>query len=388
MDICFEWSCAKKWFNAFVDTAEGVIHNMNLISERAKAMNTVNSRFVTPKTVLQKGDVVTAVVTRVHNGGVSVKVLPAGVSGVVKLSSFGETKAAREAALAKVKIGHKLTVKVESYQPCMQQYVLMKVEIPRKPMKHLLPAGTTIVVDSANVLGMVHKVLPKMAPVDILRSLDEGLVNAGYETLFFMEVKTLWWAMHAFPETAEVFEAFCTEKVGLVYGDEADEVLLQTAFSMPGAVILSNDRFRDYAESYPEIVGTKRVTHLNVTGNAYPMMGIYGVKELILLQHVELKTEDETLPPEIACIEERYSSPVTPRAVCSQNCLCQLRRKAAEHDPEALECLATRYAEGDGVARNFRKSATLDRCAQKAKKRSWQQTRRQKRGVNHFRKCA
>ena len=351
-------------------------------------MDNSNVGFVASECVLQQGEVVSAVVTRVHQSGVLVKVLPAGVSGIVKLSSFGETKVAREAALAKVKKGHKLTVKVESYQPSMQQYVLTKVETPRKPMKYLLPAGTTILVDSANVLGIVHQVLPKMAPVDILRSLDEGLVNAGYETMFFMEVTTHWWAMHAFPETAEAFKTFCKEKVGLVYG-EADEMLFQTALAMPGAVILSNDRFRDYAESYPEIVGTKRVIRLNVTGNAYSMMGIQGVKELIPLQHFEVEQEEEVvLPPEIACIEERYSAPVTPRAVCSQNCLCQVRRKAAEHDPEALECLATRYAEGDGVARNFRKSATLDRCAQEAKKRSWQVERRQKRVMNQFRKCA
>lgn len=343
-------------------------------------MNNANVCFVVSEGALQQGKVFSAVVTRVHNGGVSVKVLPAGVSGVVKLSSFGETKEAREAALAKVKIGHKLTVKVESYQSGMHQYILKKVETSRKPMKQLLPAGTTIVVDSANVLGRVHEVLPKMAPVDILRSLDEGLVNAGYETMFFMEVKTHWWAMHAFPETAEAFEAFCKEKVGLVSG-EADEVLLQTAFSMPGAVILSNDHFRDYAESYPEIVGTKRVTRLNVTGNAYSVMGIYGVKELIPLQHFEVEQdEEEMLPPEIACIEERYSAPVTPRACCQKVALHELRRKASQHDATAFEALATYYAEGTCVKRNFRKSAVLDRAAQEAKKREQQLRRRAQRG--------
>jgi hypothetical protein len=353
-------------------------------SERLNAMDNANVGF---EGVLQQGEVVAAEVTHIHNGGVSVKVLPVGVAGIVKLNSFGETKEVRDAVLAKVKIGQKMTVKVDSYQPGMQQYVLTKVSTPRKPMKHLLPAGTMILVDSANVLSAVHKVLPQMAPIDILRSVEQGLLDAGHEAKFFMEVDTHWWAMHLSPETVEAFNAFCAEKVGVVHG-EADELLLQMALAMPNAVILSNDRFRDYAEAYPEIVGTPRVLRLNVIGNAYAMMGISGLKGLIPVQSFEVEEEEKVLPPEIACIEERYSASVTSRAVCSQNRLCQLRRKAAARDPEALECLATRYAEGDGVVRNFRKSATLDRCAQEAKKRIWQQARRQKRGVNHFRKCA
>lgn len=351
-------------------------------SERLNAMNNTNVGFVVSESVLQQGKVFSAVVTRVHNGGVSVKVLPAGISGIVKLSSFGETKELREATLAKVKIGHKLTVKVESYQPCMQQYVLTKVETPRKPMKHLLPAGTTIVVDSANVLGRVHEVAMEVSPIEALRSLEEGLVSLGYKPIFFMEYGTYGWAMKTYAAHAEAFDAFCKAKVGLVCG-EADEVLLQTAFSMPDAVILTNDRLRDYAEAYPEIVGTKRVCGYTVVGGAYPVMAIQGVKELIPLQTLAEETgeaTEEELPPEIACIEERLESPVTPRACCQKVALHELRRKASQHDATAFEALATYYAEGTCVKRNFRKSAVLDRAAQEAKKREQQLRRRAQRG--------
>ena len=344
------------------------------------------------------GDVVAVKITAIHESGVEVKTMKGNVPGVIKARCFGETHKERKAMMKHYSIGQKVIAKVCAYYSSMQRLVMelasfeeecsFTVITTKKPMKHLLPAGTTILVDSANVLAAAYHAIPEVAPVDVLRSLAEGLKDFGYESIFFMEYRTYGWVIKTYAESAEAFKTFCGEQIGLVHG-EADEVLLQTALAMPGTVILSNDNFRDYTEPYSEIVGTARVCKYSVVSGVKSILAIHGVKKLISLQHFGVEQDEkEMLPPEIACIEERYSTPVTPRAVCSQDCLCQLRRKAAERDPEALECLATRYAEGDGVVRNFRKSATLDRCAQEAKKRSWQLERRQKRGVNHFHKCA
>lgn len=377
----------------------------NVNSERILAMNTKTISSLN----FTAGDVVAVKVTAVrYESGMEVQTVKGCVPGVIKMSCFGATREERKVAMAQYAIGQQVIAKVCAYYEDMQRLVMVlassedvqriKAVSAKKPAKRLLPKGTPILIDSANVLGRVHDVAMEVTPIEALRSLDEGLLRLGYEPIFFMEYRTYGWAMKAYSASAEAFDAFCKEKVGFVTS-EADEVLLQTAFSMPDAVILTNDRFRDYAEAYPEIVGTKRMRGYSVVGGAYPVVSIPGIKELIVLQTFdEVSSEEaaEIVAPEIACIEERLETPVTPRACCQKVPLYELRRKAAQHDADAFECLATCYAEGTGVRRNFRKSATLDRAAQEAKKREQQMLRRAKRGnyrcykccATSYRKCA
>ena len=344
------------------------------------------------------GNVVMTCVIALHQSGISVKTVKGGVPGVIKLSCFGTTQDERVATMARYAIGQRVLAKVCAYHEAMSCLVLELASAEdqgafwatlQKPMKRLLPEGTTLVIDSANVLGAAHCEVPKIASVDVLRSLDEGLKDLGYDSILFMEYSTYNWVIKTYPESSEAFVAFCKEKVGLVHG-EADEVLLQTELTMPNAVILSNDWFRDYAEAYSEIVGTQRVCKYSVVSGAQTVISIHGVKDLIPLQTVD---EDDTegfekmLAPEIACIEERVESPVTPRARCQKVALHDLRRKVAQHDAEAIENLATCYATGKGVRRNFHKSVVLDRVALEAKKREQEHRRRSRRGKSRRHKC-
>lgn len=349
----------------------------------------------------QKGDVVAAVVTAKHESGLLIKTVQGGIPGVIKISSFGKTPHERKAALRRYAIGQRVEVETCTWYEQMQQLVTvlsathkmtasslakasLKGASAGKAVKRLLPEGTIVLIDSANVLACAHKVTPALAPVTVLQALDDGLREAGCEGVFFMEHRTLGWAVHTYPESAEALRAFCQEKVSMVAG-EADEPLLQMALLLSGSVILSNDAFRDYAEAYPEVVTSSRIHRLSVLDEATPLLSVCGIKALIPLhasREVETASDDKSpsLMPEIACIEERPKCPPPPPAVHRKQCLCELRQKAAQRDPVALEHLAACYAEGRGVPRNYRKSITLDRASIEAKKRARQCLRRAQRG--------
>lgn len=221
------------------------------------------------------------------------------------------------------------------------------------------------------------------------RPLDADLTEAGHEVAFFMDERVYWSVYYNYKVDAERegFATFCMEKVCRTQG-EADFSVLQLTAANAHAVALSNDKFRDYANAFPQLVGTQRLHTFSVFAKPTPMLFVIGLKAPIQLRKLEpAVTVEPELAPELACIEERQATPVTARAVEHAVSMFKVYRKALAHDPEALEMLATCYAEGVRVSKNFRKSATLDRVARESQKRVWQQERRQKHG-GRFRKCA
>ena len=246
-----------------------------------------------------------------------------------------------------------------------------------------IPLGATILIDTANVLARAHQDLPEIAPVDVLRSVEVEFERIGFVPVFMMESSTLGWACSISPlNKVEPLRQFCHEKVSFVWG-QADEPLLETAAHSTNTFILSNDKFRDYASRYPQLVGSSRILPYLVETVFAQALSIVGMGSLVFLstyEDAEVEPEEQPLlAPEFDCIEPREVMPVTERASETIEGLCILRKKAADHDPHAFEVLATYYAEGRGVDCDFKKSACLDRAAQVAQKRAWQVGRRHRR---------
>ena len=243
-----------------------------------------------------------------------------------------------------------------------------------------IPLGSHILIDTANVLARTYHNLPEIAPVDVLRSMEAEFERVGFVPVFMLESRTLNWACAISPlNKVEPLRQFCREKVSSVWG-QADAPLLETADHSTNTFILSNDKFRDYASRYPQLVGSSRVLPYVVETVSAQALSITGMDALVFLstyEDAEVEPQDEAvLAPELDCIEPREEVPVTERATEMVEGLFILRKKAAEHDPHAFEVLATYYAEGRGVARDFKKSVCLDRAAQKAQTRAWQTERR------------
>ena len=357
------------------------------------------SRFAAPS--LKPHKLVSVKIKALDISGVSVVAPQFGIHGLIKASSFGSTTAERRAAMSAYHVGQYVMVSVERYNPQngLALFVLpsgqatshantaleFATKKAKKPMKMALPKGTQILVDASNVLKAVHDFLPEYAAVDVLRALEEGVTAAGYAVTFVLDLKTFWWNYYNMPtEKREVWHQFCNEKVTNTVG-EADETLLQLASTMSDSIILSNDRFRDYAKLYPELVGSTRVHTFTVMHNGVHAVTISGVQKVFLMQHFleeatpPLVEECNVVAPELECIETRVYEPVTSRASEVAEGVSSLRRKVVEHDAQALYTLATYYAEGVGVHQDFSKSVRLDRAAQKAQKRAWQEGRRRRR---------
>lgn len=254
------------------------------------------------------------------------------------------------------------------------------VGLKASSMQDRIPKGSNILIDTANVLAVTYHELPELAAVDVLRSIERELARVGLTALFVMEHRAVTWHLHHTPANKVApLRQFCREKVVTVPG-EADEALLQMASHSINTFILSNDRFKNYAEVYPQVVGTSRVCSFVLIPDFAQALSISGMGSLIFLSAYEDEPVAVSAPmelaPELDCIEPREVVAVTERATETVEGLFILRKKAAEHDPHAFEVLATYYAEGRGVDRDFKKSVCLDRAAQVAQKRAWQSSRR------------
>ena len=270
-----------------------------------------------------------ATVKAVRKEGVAI-VMPGGKgSGTVSACCWGKGDR-RDAALANLAEGDELKVVVKAYdwRACNLSLVLagcehqlqgevktcarkqrktckkapagsakahasavMPIDTPKKPNYHLIPDGTTMLVDTANVLGIMG---PQHA-AHRLSVIERTLSERGHKAVFFIENRALGWVRHnqETPEEADALEAFCSRPNVSKVGGEADLPILQAANAFADSVILTRDHYAEYRETFPEIVGSERLcTYSSVTVGDKTLFSIVGLRDAIVIDETESYVQD------------------------------------------------------------------------------------------------
>ena len=264
-------------------------------------------------------------VRSVRQESVYIKV-PNGGVGVVSTRCFGSGKA-RRTALAKIRPGDKMMVKVVAWHPLSKIISLVPTgEAPakkttshapraefrrpsRKPTFKAIPPKTLLVVDTANLIGDIE---PEHV-ASMLEGTASTLHDAGYHTMFFLERATLTWLMHhqASAEGEKCLEAFSKRDDVVLVGAkaEADLLILQTLESVPESCAISSDRFWDYRDAFPEIVDSARIRSFSRMKYGDKLnISIDGIRQMI---SVSLKSE-ENVPSSVP--EENLKPPASEEA--------------------------------------------------------------------------
>ena len=223
-----------------------------------------------------EGQVLSATVKRVDQASAYFTIKGAS-SAVVSAKSCEKSGTVRFADLG---VGQIVRVRVKAWYPQTRQIVLSGVEeivcsdakkaIVRKcveravkPAYETLPKGTVVLVDGANLL---HEFEPAEAP-KVLRSVVDGLKEQGYDARIYLEHRA--WKFYSFnqgsEEAGKKFKALCRELDVTIVGWEADLAILQVLKTVPKSVGLTNDRYADYAKTFPDLVGTPRLCGFSVT---------------------------------------------------------------------------------------------------------------------------
>lgn len=261
------------------------------------------------------GDAYRATVTAVRESGVNVR-MPADKGSCMVSTRCWGSGAARAQALAKVKVGDRLDVIVKSYDRNTKTLSLVlkgfenllkpaakpavrpakkrrpeaaKIAVPvrshdiaRKPSYHPLAKGTTLLLDTANLIG---KLGPEHAAAR-LAAIVSTLEERGYKALLFWEYRSLGWTLghQVSIGDAAALEEFAHGKDVSLVREESDLALLQAVQALPDSIIVTGDRLADYADAFPGIVATSRhrsFSVVRVDGRA--LLTIYGLKDAIVI---------------------------------------------------------------------------------------------------------
>lgn len=291
-------------------------------------------------------------------------------SGTISPRCWGSGQARKE-ALSKIQPGDQFEVEVVSWDPKTKTLSLM---LPRmnncvraqnssarssKPQFAPIPVGSTLLIDFSNLLGgFKTEGNPASWAIPLLESVETQLTTAGYRVHFFMEERTLTWVStnQRDLDAKKHFQKLCSRKnsVTVVCGKntEADHPLLQTADALPDSVCVSRDRFRDYANAYPRVVGTERhrtFTVMRVAGHT--LLSIDGIKNAILVRQQVCHAPEAkiaTCMPQKSEAPARSESnaeaiPVPKQAFRNRETEIRLLSMAARKDPSKYLALADLY---------------------------------------------
>ena len=162
---------------------------------------------------------------------------------------------------------------------------------PLKPSYETLPKGTVVLIDGANLL---HEFKPAEAP-KVLRSVVDGLKEQGYDARIYLEHRA--WKFMCFhqgsEEAGEKFKALCRELDVTIVGREADLAILQVLKTVPKSVGLTNDRYSDYAKTFPDLVGTPRLRGFSVTKiDDLKLISVDGLSKAVKVEQTEQKVQE------------------------------------------------------------------------------------------------
>ena len=260
----------------------------------------------------------------------------------------------------------------------------------RKAAYQPIPEGTVFLWDVANLFG-------KIGPEDAawrLGSIARSLETQGYRSLFFIERRSLTWAMHnqlsasdaaALDEFARRDDFSVVADGGKGRRDEADCTILQVAEAIPNSVCVSCDHYGDYAKAHPGIVGTDRVRSFSVSKlDGKLMISVSGLKCAIV---VEPQSDEVIGDPQAATAHEAIGVSVAEAVVkeCHTGLFAvadeyarrgdaknaeRVYSKVAKKNPAAYEALADMYREGVGVGVDLKKTVQYERLAIAIEKRN------------------
>ena len=354
-----------------------------------------------------------ATVKSVRQESVYIEV-PGGGAGAISARCFGNGSA-RRAALAKIRPGDKLMVKVVAWHPLSKTLSLVlsgraserkngvrahraKIGgIVRKPSFKAIPAKTLLVVDTANLIGDIE---PEHAAA-VLEGVAATLREAGYRTMFFLERATLTWLLHhqACAQVERRLEAFSKRDDVVLVGAkaEADLPILQTLESVPDSCAVSSDRFWDYKNAFPEIVDSARIRSFSLMRCGGRLnISIDGVRQMI---SVSLEPDETKRPPvaeekpapvgvreEVCCAATHAPGPQAGAGALgigrrllergSVGSAVRVIGKAAKKDPAAYFALAEAYLEGIVGEQDQKAAAKFKRLGDKLARRQRQAERR------------
>ena len=359
-----------------------------------------------------KGEQFLATVKSVRQEGVYIK-MPNGGAGVVSTRCFGSGEA-RRTALAKIRPGDKLMVKVVSWHPMSKTLSLIlsgkalakkmshapRAEFRRlshKPSFKAIPPKTLLVVDTANLIGDIE---PEHVAA-MLEGTAATLHEAGYRTMFFLERGTLTWLMHhqASSEGEKRLDAFSRRDDVVLVGAkaEADLPILQTLESVPESCAISLDRFWDYKDAFPEIVDSARIRTFSLVRYGDKLnISIDGIRQMI---SVSLKGDEEAPVPEdeekpVLLATKEATAPAaaqTPRSPTDAGVLgiglrmmergsvesaIRLISRAEKKNPAAYFALAEAYSQGNVGEPDQKAAAKFKRLGDKLARRQRQAERR------------
>lgn len=271
--------------------AEGLLRMVESVAAPVRRIEVVAPPRVAKKAVAPAapampvpGEKFTARVKGVYEGGMFVTWGDGRFAGNVsgKCWGEGESRAKKLAAYAK---GQKIEVEMRSYNPenrcaslvlpgfgslaenadspqtVQKTQPVQKAPVSRKPDYAVTPKTSLLLIDAANVMGHLSHECAAMGLVAVAGQLKAQ----GYRAIFFIDEKARQWARYPLSESDKAtFDAFCAGRNASVVPGEADLPMLQIADLDAGAVIVSNDRFRDYRGTYGSIVGTSRVKTFSV----------------------------------------------------------------------------------------------------------------------------
>ena len=348
----------------------------------------------------KKGDFVPGMILRatvkgVCETGVMVKMPRGRGSGVISLRCWG-AGVDREKALAAIRPGDEFDVVVRLFDArattlslvladcgqfvpppgnaskAMRQGALRPqgATCSRKPEFKPIEQGTVLLWDASNLLGAIKA----ENAAHTLETVAQALSDHGYGTMFFLERRCLAWARYSqrTAADADALDAFARRsdvvlvENGGTGADEADCAILQMAEALPDSVCVSRDRFGDYAQVYPNIVGTSRVRSFSVakTGGK-TMILVNGVVHAIVVEDGNMKSAEA---PSLAANDLVGRSRIL---AVADGCIrrgnveraVRIYAKAAKRDPLAYRALAKMYREGDAVSADRKKALHYESLA-------------------------
>lgn len=269
------------------------------------------------------GDKFEATVKSVRRDGVYIN-MPEGGSGIISPRCWGSGREMTR-ALALIKPGDKVPVVVKSYNPVCRVLSLLldggKLRLgshghndekkprrsarrpvaarkeaahPAKAAYRPMPAGSTLLVDVANLLGAI-------GPADAARNLGiiaSSLEQRGFRVAFYLERRTWGWGMYnqATERQADAWREFSHDPRLSLVDRESDLAMLQVAAAVGDAYVCTRDHLADYAEAFPEIVGERRRSFsvTNLCGRKF--LAIDGLVDAVVIDPEDSAPEAEAAP--------------------------------------------------------------------------------------------
>lgn len=319
-------------------------------------------------------------------------------SGSISPKCWGKGEE-RTRAMANIRPGDKLAVKVVSrhFENKIMSLVLASQDKERrasvtKPKSVKvksekaefvpLPAGTCLLIDLSNMFGE----LEGKRCGEWIRAIESGLSADGYGVRFFIEQRSLMWAIHKQGNRQEAHELrrLCerTDLVTVINGrdSEADLAILQVASVTPNSVCVSCDRYKDYEKVYPDIVRPSRLKTFSISSvNGKEVLSIMGLRNPIVLpledggrSQSKVELEHDYASEDIHAVDSNATTNdgeifKTPFTGISKDASIRLGTRLARKAPEGFFALADIYADGDAAERKL--SAKYDHLGYELKRR-------------------